>query len=258
MAPSVRALDLTTVGTRIGDRKKPLAPATMARAERCRQRFAEFPAILMPAKGAHGSERHPWQPMSTQTSQQETGLLSTGAVFAAHRHNGDGKNFSLPMDTVTSTHELAMLFAAVNNFQGAPRGVGEPLPTQAASETLGLMTGVVPYRKNTLSAISSEPMPTVTSEQIPGLLTAEWAAALADLPLEDCHFRMLGPHEVGRGCGFDTTFPGHEGEFIVWGSARDQVDGFGNAVSPAVGAWIGARLRAAIHAADVSANESAA
>jgi site-specific DNA-cytosine methylase len=31
------------------------------------------------------------------------------------------------------------------------------------------------------------------------------------------------------------------------GSARDQVDGFGNAVSPQVGEWIGGRLRAVLH-----------
>ena len=251
--PSLHALDLTNLGTRIGDRKKPLKPATMARIERCRKRFAEFPAIIMPAKSAHGSERHPWQPLMTQTSQQEASLLSTGAVFAAHRHNGDGKNFSQPMDTVTSTHELAMLFAAVNNYQGAPRGLDEALPTSVGSETLSLMAGVVPFRKNTTPTVSAEPMPTVTSEQIPGLLTAEWVAALADLAVEDCHFRMLGPHEVGRGCGFDTTFPGHEGEFIVWGPARDQCDGFGNAVSPAVGAWLGERLRAILHPAEAIA-----
>jgi DNA (cytosine-5)-methyltransferase 1 len=345
MTPSLNALDLTNLGTRIGDRVKPLAPATMARAERCRQRFAEFPAILMPAKSVHGIERHPWQPMSTQTSQQETALLSTGAVmvaagntyehpgsdcrtrdlgqplwtqpatnttalltppvaltgqvFAAHRHNGDGQHISRPMDTVTSTHEKAVLLGAVN-FQGAPRGVDEPLPTQVGSETLGVLSaGVMPFRKNTLPTGHGEPMPTVTSDQIPGLLTAagtiknngsideakyrahpvsdplgtlvassanqgmlfsgwqeqesagltptaEWQAALADLALEDCYFRMLAAHEVGRGCGFDTDFPGHQGEFVVWGSARDQVDGFGNAVSPQVGAWIGLRLRAVL------------
>ncbi|MFI1194018.1 DNA cytosine methyltransferase [Micromonospora sp. NPDC020750] len=319
MSPSLNALDLSNLGTRIGDRAKPLQPATMARAERCRQRFAEFPAILMPAKAVRGAERHPWQPMATQTSQQETAILSTGAttaaagstvgllarpvavtgqVFAAHRHNGDGQHVSRPMDTVTSTHEKAMLFAAVNNFQGAPRGVDEALPTQGGSETLGLLSaGVVPFRRNTVPTVHAEAMPTVTSEQVPGLLTAvgvlqknegvdrrvfpvsnplrtvvassanqgllfsgwterndtspeataEWRAALADLTLEDCHFRMLGPHEVGRGCGFDVDFPGYQGSFVVWGSARDQVDGFGNAVSPQVGEWIGSRLRAALH-----------
>ena len=338
MTPSLHALDLTNLGTRIGDRKRPLKPATMARAERCRQRFAEFPAVLMPAKAVHGSERHPWQPLVTQTSQQEAALLSTGHVFAAHRHNGDGKHLSQPMDTVTSTHEKAMLFAAVNNYQGAPRSTVEPLPTQVGSETLSVVSsGVLPFRKNTLPTSHAEAMPTVTSEQIPGLLTAagvilqnqgvdrrvssvaeplktlvadnntalmfsgavtaagviknngaideakyrahpvsdplgtlvssasqslmfggwvdavEWRHALADLALEDCFFRMMGPHEVGRGCGFDVDFPDHAGDFIVWGSARDQVDGFGNAVSPAVGAWIGARLRAALHTAEAIA-----
>lgn len=368
MTPSLAAMDLTNLGTRIGDRAKPLAPATMARAERCRQRFADFPAILMPAKAVHGSERHPWQPLATQTSQQETAILSTGALIAAagntyerpgstcrsrdlsqplwaqtatnatgliappvaitgqtlaaHRHNGDGKHISLPMDTVTSTHEKALLLA-VTNYQGGPRGSDEPLPTQGGSETLGIVSsGVVPFRRNTVPTNHAEAMPTVTSDQIPGLLTAagviknngsideaqyrahpasdplgtvvgsaitqgvlfsgwykqngsqgvetaphpmtdplgtltsrdttavlsaHWQAMLADLQLEDCYFRMMAAHEIGRGCGFDVDFVDHKGTFTVWGSARNQTDGFGNAVSPAVGEWIGTRLRAALH-----------
>lgn len=369
MTPSLHALDLTDLGTRIGDRTRPLAAATMERAERCRQRFAEFPAVLMPAKAVHGVERHPWQPMATQTSQQETALLSTaaligaagntferpgshcrsrglgellwsqtatnatgllappvaiatGSVVAAHRHNGDGQHVTRPMDTVTTTHEKAVLLA-VDNYQGAPRGAGEPLPTQVGSETIALLSsGVVPFRKNTIPTMHAEAMPTVTSDQIPGLLTAvgtiknngaideakyrahpvsdplgtvvgsavtqgmlfsgwykqngsrgtetaphpitdpfgtltsrdttallmaEWRAALADLKLEDCYFRMMAAHEVGRGCGFDVNFPDYAGAFVVWGSARDQVDGFGNAVSPQVGEWIGSRLRGALH-----------
>jgi DNA (cytosine-5)-methyltransferase 1 len=271
MTPSLAALDLTTLGTRIGDRAKPLAPATMARAERCRQRFADFPAVLMPAKSVHGSERHPWQPMATQTSQQETSILSTG-LFAP------------------------TLALAVDNFQGSPRGAGSPLPTQVGSETLAVVSsGVIPFRKNTLPTTHSEAMPTVTSDQIPGLLTAagwfkqngptgnetaphplthplgtltardttallmaQWRAALKDLPLEDCYFRMMAAHEVGRGCGFDVDFAGYSGTFTVWGSARNQVDGFGNAVSPQVGAWIGARLRAVIHTLQDSDPELAA
>lgn len=366
--PSLAALDLTDLGTRIGDRAKPLAPATMARAERCRQRFADFPAVLMPAKSVYGSERHPWQPLATQTSQQETALLSTGALLAAagntyertgsdcrrrdlsqtlwaqtatnttgmltppvaltgqtiaaHRHNGDGKHLTLPMDTVTSTHEKAVLLA-VANYQGSPRSAAEPLPTQLGSETLGLVaSGVIPFRRNTVPTSHAEAMPTVTAEQIPGVLTAagmlknngaideakyrsysldkplgtvvgsavtqgvlfsgwykqngstgtetaphplteplgtltakdttavlsaQWRAALSELTLEDCYFRMMKPAEIGRGCGFDVDFVDHTGTFIVWGSARNQVDGYGNAVSPAVGEWIGHRLHAALH-----------
>jgi site-specific DNA-cytosine methylase len=304
MTPSLAALDLTNLGTRIGDKPiktfkdgstGPLAAATMARAERCRRKFAEFPAVLMPAQAVHGSERHPWQPMATQIGRQEAAILPTGApiatgsVIAAHRHNGDGQYITPPMGTVTSTHDRAVLLA-VDNYQGAPRGVDEPLPTQGASETLGVVSaGVLPFRKNTVPTTHAESMPTVTAGQIPGLLsaagnvlfsgwfkqngtaadataphpltdplgtltardttaflTAEWHAALADLSLQDCYFRMLAAHEIGRGCGFDVDFRDHKGDFIVWGSAQDQVDGFGNAVSPPVGAWIGSRLRAVL------------
>jgi site-specific DNA-cytosine methylase len=305
--PSLDALDLSNLGTRIGDKPirkfkdgstGPMAASTMARAERCRQRFAEFPAVLMPAKAVRGSERHPWQPMSTQTSQQETGILSTG--------------------------ELRL---AVDNFQGAARGADEPLPTQPGSQTMGLLsTGVLPFRKNTTPTVHSEAMPTFTAEQIPGVLTAagfiknngaiaeakyrahpvsnplgtvtsesaqsllfsgwfkqngptgtetaphpvtdslgtitardttalmaaEWRETLHNLKLEDCYFRMMAPHEIGRGCGFDVTFGDHQGKFVVWGSARDQVDGYGNAVTPSVSYWIGGRLRAVLHSEDIA------
>lgn len=374
VTPSLVALDLTDLGTRIGERDKPLAPATMARAERCRQRFAEFPAVLMPAKALRGVERHPWQPMATQTSQQETAILSTGALIGAAGNTYErpgsqcrSRGVDEPLWSQTGTNAVGLvtppLALAVQNYQGAPRGADEPLPTQPGSETLGLLaarvlpnrtngtsrdvrepmqtlvgnagsgglgilsSGVVPYRRHTTPALHSEPMPTMTSEQIPGLLTAagtiknngaigeakyrahpvtdplgtitsepaqallfsgwfknngstgtetaphpvldpfgtltsrdttgivsaEWRAALAELKLEDCYFRMMAAHEVGRGCGFDVDFAGHKGAFIVWGSARDQVDGFGNAVSPPVGTWIGERLRAVLHGEGVAA-----
>lgn len=315
--PSIEVLDLSDLGRRIGD--MPLkkikdrktgeiyhathARATLARAERCRQRFAEFPAVLMPAKSIRGSERHPWQPMSTQTSQQETAILSTGVS-----------------STGMITPPVAM---AIDNYQGAPRGVDEPLPTQGASETMALVSsGIIPFRRNTVPTTHAEAMPTVTADQIPGLLTAagviknngsieeakyrahpvsdplgtvvgsattqsllfsgwfkqngrsgtetaphpasdslgtltsrdttallhaEWTARLSDLALEDCYFRMMRAYEIGRGCGFDPDHGEHKGTFTVWGSESDQVDGYGNAVSPQIGLWIGDRVRPIIH-----------
>ncbi|SHW53655.1 Uncharacterised protein [Mycobacteroides abscessus subsp. abscessus] len=64
---------------------------------------------------------------------------------------------------------------------------------------------------------------------------------------------MMATHEIGRGCGFDVDFGDHKGTFVVWGSARDQVDGYGNAVSPPVGEWIGRRLRRSVHGEDLAA-----
>jgi len=76
-------------------------------------------------------------------------------------------------------------------------------------------------------------------------------AALRTLDINDCFFRMLFKHEVGRACGFDPDFPGYEGTFVVWGTAQQQIDGYGNAVSPQVGYWIAMRLRAALHSCPV-------
>lgn len=295
MTPSLAALDLTNLGTRIGDKPVktfkdgfvgPLARSSMARAERCRQRFADFPAILMPAKGVHGSERLLRQPMATQTSQQETAILSTGPVVQPLWAPGAAPGLAVPA-----------MALAVDNYQGAARGTGEPLPTQVGSETLAVLSsGVIPYRKNTLPRLHSEAMPTFTSEQIPAVLTAagwykqngtspshgtaphpltdplgtltasdttallmaQWKASLAELPLDDCFYRMMSAHEIGRGCGFDVDFNDYRGTFTVWGSARNQVDGFGNAVSPQVGTWIGTRLRAVIHTSQDSDFQAAA
>jgi len=332
--PSITALDLTDLGTRIGDRKRPLAAATMARAEKCRQKFTDFPAVLMPAKALRGTERHPWQPMATQTSQQETAVLSTGGIMVGagngYEHPGSScrsRSFDEPLWSQTSTATTGILAApaaiAVGNFQGAPRGLDDALPTPGGSETLAVISsGVLPYRKNTTPTSHAEPMPTVTSAQTPALLTAagrvqcngsieeakyrtypldrplgtvvgtartqgllfsgwtkmngstgtetrphpvldpfntltsrdttalvsaEWQQSLSELALEDCYFRMMFAREIGRGCGFDVDFGSHKGTFVVWGSNRDQVDGYGNAVSPPVGQWISGRLRAVLH-----------
>jgi DNA (cytosine-5)-methyltransferase 1 len=244
-APAVNSIDFTDLGTRIGDKPNrtfkdgfvgPMARETMGRAQRCLTRFPEFAPVQIPA-GAGDL------------------VASTGQVFAAHRHNGDGQHISRPIDTVTSTHEKALLFAAVDNYQGAPRPLTEPTATQGGSETLALVSaGVLPFRKNTVPTTHAEPMPTFTAEQNPGLLSVtpevnagagdpEWLEALLSLKLEDCWFRMLFKHEVGRACGFDVDFPGYTGKFEVWGSAKDQIDGYGNAVSPAIGKWFGQRLR---------------
>ncbi|MEV5348959.1 DNA cytosine methyltransferase [Streptomyces achromogenes] len=288
MTPSLAALDLTDLGTRIGDKPVktfkdgfvgPLARSSMERAERCRRRFADFPAILMPAKGVHGSERLLLQPMATQTSQQETAILSTGPAVQP-----------LWAQDAASALAVPAMALAVDNFQGSPRGAQEPLPTQVGSETLAVLSsGVIPYRKNTLPTLHGEAMPTFTSEQIPAVLTAagwykqngpsgtetaphpvtdplgtltsrdttallmaQWQATLAEIPLEDCFYRMMKAHEIGRGCGFDVDFNDYRGTFKVWGSARAQVDGYGNAVSPSVGAWIGSRLRAVLHRAEAA------
>ena len=127
----------------------------------------------------------PVQPMATQTSQQETALLSTGPAFSRCG----------PRTPLTDWSPRRWR-SPWTTSRAPPRGAGEPLPTQVGSETLALVSsGVIPYRKNTLPTLHSEAMPTFTSEQIPAVLTAAgtleptavagvgavWRAALSEL-----------------------------------------------------------------------------
>jgi DNA (cytosine-5)-methyltransferase 1 len=260
MTPSLAALDLSDFGTRIGDRKKPLAASTMARAERCRQRFAEFPAVLMPAKAVHGSEGYPWQPVAPQMSHQETAVLSTVGVLP-FRKNTTPTTHAEAMPTVTSDQIPGLLTAAgvirdndaIDEATPRAHPASSPLGTEVGSGASQSVLFSGWYKQNGSTGRETAPHPvtdpfgTLTARDTTAVLLAEWRAAVTELPLEDCFFRMMAAHEVGRGCGFDVDFAGHQGTFIVWGSSRDQVDGFGNAVSPQVGEWIGRRLRAALH-----------
>ena len=47
----------------------------------------------------------------------------------------------------------------------------------------------------------------------------------AELRVEDCYFRMLQPHEIGRAMAFPT-------DYTVLGNKRDRVKQYGNAVTP--------------------------
>ena len=184
--PSLDALDLSNLGTRIGDRDKPLAAATMARAERCRQRFAEFPAVLMPAKAQRGSERHPWQPMATQTSQQETAILSTGALMAAagNTFESAGLDAAAARDLVSAAAgaDLDDTGPALSRRRSRWRSTTSRAPRAASTSRCRpragrrpwalLSAGVLPYRRHTTPTSHAEAMPTVTADQIPGLLTA--------------------------------------------------------------------------------------
>jgi DNA (cytosine-5)-methyltransferase 1 len=57
--------------------------------------------------------------------------------------------------------------------------------------------------------------------------------------VEDCLFRMLEPHEIGRAMSF-------AGDYIVVGNKRERVRQYGNAVTPNVAEVIVSALVEAI------------
>ncbi len=71
---------------------------------------------------------------------------------------------------------------------------------------------------------ADEPLRTLTTKGHQSLVTPGDVEA-AEAMVDDCTFRMLQPHEIGAGMAFPL-------DYIVKGSKRDQVKGYGNAVTP--------------------------
>ncbi|PZS30204.1 MAG: hypothetical protein DLM59_11500 [Pseudonocardiales bacterium] len=210
----------------------------------------------------NGTSRSLAEPMETLVGNAGSGglaVLSSGVL--PYRQNTVPTVHAEAMPTVTADQIPGMLTAAgtiknngaIDEAKYRAHPVSNPLGTIVGSAITQGMLFSGWYKQNgrrgdeTAPHPMTDPFGTLTSRDTTALLMAEWRAALADLRLEDCYFRMMSAHEVGRGCGFDVDFPGYDGAFVVWGSARDQVDGFGNAVSPQVGEWMGSRLRAVLH-----------
>ncbi len=197
------------------------------------------------------------EPMWTQSATNTMGLVTPPALAAGvvtYRQGVNPVGLDQPLPTQASREALAVVSAAAvmpfrRNVQPIP--LDAPLATQTGQNVPALVTAAAFLKQNggptdTAPHPLSDPLGTITGRDTTGLVSAaavadaaEWDEFLAALTPEQCRLRMLKPREVQAGCGFDDTFK-------VWGSARDQVDGFGNAVSPAVAEWIALRLAAVL------------
>lgn len=194
------------------------------------------------------------EPMWTQSATNTMGLVTppplAGGVIT-YRAGVQPVGFDQPLPTQAGHESLAVVTAGVLPFRQntLPTGLGQPMPTQTGGNRPALVTAGAFLKQNggpldTAPHPFTDPFGTLTARDTTGLVTAtgavdEWHRFLDGLTPEQCRLRMLSPREIQRGCGFDDGF-------IVWGSARDQVDGFGNAVSPPVAEWIAGRMAAVL------------
>jgi site-specific DNA-cytosine methylase len=214
------------------------------------------PPLALAIDNYQGAPRSPAAPLPTQPASETLALVSAGVV--PYRANTIPASHAEPMATFTAEQIPAVVTAAgfiknngsIDEATYRAHPVTIPLGAQVGSaNSVGLLFGGwVKHNGGPTSTAPhalTEPFGTITTHHPnTSILTALWRDSLKDLLLEDCYFRMMFSHEVGVGCGFQVDHPMlGPGDFIVWGSTRDQVDGFGNAVSPQVGEWIGHRLR---------------
>ncbi|HEX3963445.1 MAG TPA: DNA cytosine methyltransferase [Trebonia sp.] len=243
--PAASAIDWTDLGTRIGDRARPMREATRARIAAGLARYATPITLDIVRTREHRNGVRAWPATSPFTAQTATPtkalacpplIVPAGGTWRGHGPAG-ARPASEPMAARTATENDGVAFPPgaamiVRNF--TPRGdpgqmatpVAEPLRTITAAGNQSLATWVhllVPYYGNATTAQPvTWPAGTMPTHDRYGLATGT-----PSIPVDDVLFRMLKPAEIGRAMAFGDRY-------TVLGTQREKVRQYGNAVTPPV------------------------
>jgi DNA (cytosine-5)-methyltransferase 1 len=224
--PARKIIDWTLPSQSIFARKKPLAPATMARIEAGLRKFggrAAEPFLVILRN--HQDARPLSSPVPTIcTSGAHLGLCQP-FLISAGGPEGQGRTPSGigdPLRTILTSDHKALVqpfIVPMNRAQDGPRRVDTPLNTiTATSNDMALCQPLVLEYYGTGDAEPvSRPLHTITTRDRFALAQFAGGAYL------DIHFRMLQPHELAGAMGFPSDY--------YWAGNREQkVRQIGNAV----------------------------
>lgn len=177
VAPAAAAIDWTDLGTRIGDRTRPLAPRTLAKVKAGLSMVESGGFAFSMAHGGRAPALDVTSdPMRTWTTGDTEGLALSASFVATLRNNGNA------------------------------RSVGDPLATFTGG---GYHHGlVIPFRRGSRPyPASAGPLSTMATRDQHGVL-------MPAHELDDAHFRMLRPREAANAQRFprDYIIHGNQGE----------------------------------------------
>ncbi|MFE9553134.1 DNA cytosine methyltransferase [Streptomyces sp. NPDC006703] len=241
--PASDIINWDDLGTRIGDRKKPLVDTTMDRIRTGLIKFPYRPSSITLTHGKEGGDRAyavEDRPLPTRTAKQGDALLvPTGGSW-----NTDAVPVDVPLRTRTTRESEALLTVDPFIVEFRNHATASPASNPLSGVTAqgnhhGLVThaGRVPERaRNTLVVPYRKAAVKTAAEPVHTLSTRDSAALVRSAPdINDCYFRMLKPREQLEG----QRFPA---KYVVYGNQAEQTMQAGNAVSVNVARWIGQRL----------------
>ena len=258
--PAAAAIDWTLhPGDRIGARAKPLQRATIQRIEAGLRKYCQ-PITL--EVGGNTFERRPgvrtWPmsgPMTTLTTTATKAMAVPPMLIPAGgtwRAEGTPVTAPMPSRTTREADGLMIPAGALVMRNNSSRGDGsemstpvtEPLRTITTAGHQSLISWealMLPYYSNGTARSAAEPIGTLTTRDRYALVQP------AEVPaVEDCTFRMLAPKEIAAGMAFAA-------DYLVTGTKREQIAGYGNAVTPPCSEVIISALVEAITGEDVAA-----
>jgi len=216
-APASEAIDWSLPSERIGDRTKPLANATLRRIQLGLERLG------IPSYQGY--------------SNGELAMI----VETAHQGERVPKTVHTPFRTITASDDRPLLVEPsqafyVRNFAGGEiidnsmvHDASTPFGTTTAHDHTSLL---IPYYGHGTPRLSNEPIGTLTTKD-------RYALVTPSINLEDCQYRMLEPHEVGRAMAFPESYR-------VKGTKKERVKLYGNAVTPPVMEFLVGRVAKAL------------
>jgi DNA (cytosine-5)-methyltransferase 1 len=204
--PAASAIDWKLRGQRIGDRTKPLVPKTMARIAAGLKRYhgkavsidavrgAEIispvhsepfqtqttsytRSLLVPVEGREGKQAQlASDPMRTQTTRNETGLLALPLIMRNNSSRGSGAEMSKPatepMGTITTAGHQSLIATPGSHLlmeyygNGQMHPVSKAIPTISTTDRFAMVTtmrGTSPEHLAASNAPTTDPFGTFSS-----------------------------------------------------------------------------------------------
>ena len=179
--------------------------------------------LVTPSGGTWNEDARPVDdPLRALTTREAYGLLQP--FILERRGEYRTRSVDSALSTITANDTTKALLTPYYGASDTAKPTDQPVGTFTTHEKYGLV-----MRNNTargdqgqMSTPIGEVLRTLTTTGHQSLITAD---DITDAQVEECYFRMLEPREIGIGMAFDPNY-------IVKGSRRDQVRGYGNAVTP--------------------------
>jgi DNA (cytosine-5)-methyltransferase 1 len=210
--PAYTAIDWNYPTMKVGDRKRPLKPATL---ERIRKGLKKLNV-----------------PISCQSVSQPVNIAMP---FIVRNYTGaQAAGISEPLPTVTTVdhNSLVQPFILTERFEEVYRSLQSPLPTVLAGDGRVHHRLVQPLmvmlRHGNQARSVDTPLDTVVAGGVHhGLVQHALMQPSPEVAVENCYFRMLQPHEIQRAMAF-------QDDYVVLGNKQERIKQLGNAVTPPV------------------------